>query len=199
MSFCLTHMQQKSRSLLSLQLLSFITPRHGIDPRTVPLFVILHCWCTVRLSSVEALLTCPKNRDDSIKFTVTSRTPLDISPDIRCPDFRLNPLFFDFVNSSSKDSGSNVDSASFFLRVDIEGGRDDKLTPIASNEPQSRTWIFNATFDYFTHSALVGACPEDAANYVRATLNQTFVKDVDFFRLLCRKFCPVSLIRRTCL
>jgi hypothetical protein len=146
----------------------------------VPLFVILHCWRTVGLSSVEALLTCPQNRDDSIKFTVTSCTPLDISPEIRCPDFRLNPLFFDFANSISKDSGSNVDSASF-LRVDIEGDSDAQLAPIASNEPQSRTWIFNVTFDYFAHPALVYARPEDAASYVRATLNQTFVKDVDLF------------------
>ncbi len=90
MSSCLAHMQKTTRCLLSLQLLSFITPRHALDRRNVPVFVILHCYCTVGLSTVEALLTSLTfHEKDSIEFAVTSCTPLDIGPEIRCPDFTL--------------------------------------------------------------------------------------------------------------
>jgi hypothetical protein len=138
MSSCLAHMQKNTRSLLSLHLLSFITPRHALDRRNEPVFVILHCWRTVRFSTVEALLTsltCPPNDFiNSVACTLLRRarhcTPLDIEHEIRCPDFTLNPLFIDFVRMSSKDSSPNVDT-NLFLRVGIEGDSDAQHATIA--------------------------------------------------------------------
>jgi hypothetical protein len=125
MSACLPHMREKSRSMLSLQLLSFITPRQASDCRTLPVFVILHCWRSVGFSTVKALLNCLPKSDpnDPFKFTVTACTPLDMGQEIRCPDFTRHSIFTDFVCMSSKDTSPHVDP-DLFLRVDIEGDSD---------------------------------------------------------------------------
>ena len=172
MSSCLPHMQKNTKSMLSLQLLSFIIPRRIFDPQNVPVFVILHCWSRVGFSTVEALLNCLKS--DSIKFCVSSCTPLDIE----CADFTLNSLFIDFVRMSSKDTGPNVDP-NLFLRVDIEGDSDNHQATIASHESQCRSWTFNASFDLFLNPDLVDSSAEVAENIVRAALDQSYYQTVE--------------------
>jgi len=175
-SACLQNMREKSKSMQSLQLLSFITPRRVLDRRNVPVFVILHCWRTIGFSTVAALLSCQKN--DPIKFTVTSCTPLDLGLEIRCPDFTSTTLFIDFVRMSSKDTCPDVDP-DLFLRVDIEGDSDAHQATIASNEHRCRSWTFKASFDLFLNPDLVDSSAEVAENIVRATLDQSYYQTVE--------------------
>ena len=147
-SECLQHMRKNSKSMQSLQLLSFITPRLALDRRNVPVFVILNCWRTVGFSTVESLLNLNCSKNDSIRFTVTSLTPLDIGREIRGQDFTVASLFIDFVHMSSKDTGPHVDP-NLFLRVDIEGDSNVHQATMASQEPQCRSWTIDASFDIF--------------------------------------------------
>jgi hypothetical protein len=171
---------EKFKSMQSLHLLSFITPRLALDRQNVPVFVILNCWRTVGFSTVESLLNLNCRKNDSIKFTVTSSTPLDIGQEIRGQDFTVASLqvFIDFVHMSSKDTGPHVDP-NLFLRVDIEGDSDAHQATIASNETQCRSWTFNASFDLFLNPDLVDSSAEVAENIVRATLDQSYYQTVE--------------------
>ncbi len=176
MRACLPHMREKSRSMLSLQLLSFITPRQALDCRTMLVFVILHCWRSVGFFTVEALLNCLPN--DPIKFTVMSCTPLDMGQGIRCPDFTRHSTFTDFVCMSSKDTSPHVDS-NLLLRVDIEGDSDVPQACIASEESLCQSWTFNTSFDYFLYHDLVESSPEVEESIVRSTINQSHYQTVE--------------------
>ena len=172
---CLPNMQKKIKKHAELTVTLFITPIHALDRRNLPVCVILYCWRTIGYSTVEALLNCLRN--DSIKFTVTSCTPLDVGPDTRCLDFTSTPLFIDFIRMSSKDTGPDVDPICF-LRVDVEGDSDAHQATVASNEHRCRSWTFNASFDLFLNPDLVDSSAEVAENIVHATLDQSYYQTV---------------------
>jgi hypothetical protein len=67
--------------------------------------------------------------------------------------FHNAPYFHRFVRMISKDTCPAVDP-NLFLRVAIEGDSDAQHTTITSNEPQSRSWTFNAKFDLLAHPPL---------------------------------------------
>ena len=170
------HMRKKVKTMMGVNLLSFIIPRKVQSRHEVQVLVILHGSHVPGLSTVVALLNL------TIGVTVTCK-PLDFGPGTDYADVTSHPIYTAFLSLSSKNTGPDVD-ASLFLRVDIEGNSDTKQETIATHEEKYPAWKFTAIFDSSLHPELVQIVNdrlEVSDDYICGLLNPTIVSGLAFF------------------